>query len=149
MTSYPARALVLSASLLAAIPRAAAGEQPAPSLDLKPGQEMTFAVTVADGRVALGPPRLTKPGAAAPKDGEVTVGVVKRGLSPYADLTASEKTPDQVDFVATGLIGDIKIDEVVVCGRLDAPATALIASGAWRISLNRFSVRPNGAECRR
>ncbi len=129
--------------LSAAAPRLALAEQPS-NLDLKPGQEITFPVTVADGRITLGPPRLTKPGAAQPKDGEVTVAVVKHGLSPYADLTATEKTQSPVDFVATGLIGDIKIDEIVVCGRLDAQAIARIASGAWRVSLNRFSVRPSG-----
>ncbi len=101
-------------------------------------------MTSADGHVALGAARLSKPGGAQPKDGEVTVSVVKQGLSPYAALTATEKTPDPVDFVATGLIGDIKIDEIVVCGRLDAPVTARIGSGSWRVSLNRFSVRPTG-----
>ena len=140
---------LLSVGLAAATPLAAPAQQPAPILDLKPGQEVTFAVTVADGRVELGTARLSKPGGAQPKDGEITVSVVKHGLSPYADLTATEKTSDPVDFVATGLIGDIKIDEIVVCGRLDAPATARIGSGSWRVSLNRFSVRPSGAECRR
>jgi hypothetical protein len=48
------------------------------------------------------------------------VSVVKHDSSPYADLTASEKTSAPVDFVATGLIGNIKIDEVKICGRLDA-----------------------------
>ena len=79
-----------------------------------------------------------------PKDGEIAVAVVRRGLSPYAELTAIEKTPAPVDFVATGLIGDIKIDEVVVCGRLDAPTIGRIASGAWRVSLSRFTVHPEG-----
>lgn len=135
---------------LAAAPRAAPAQVSGPTLDLKPGQEATFAVVVADGRVKLGPSRLTKPGDLTPKDGEVTVAVVKHGLSPYAELTATEKTSDPIDFVATGLIGDIKIDEIVVCGRLDAPVTARIASGAWRVSLNRFSVRSSeGAGCRR
>ena len=141
-------ALALAAAVLTASSSAPA-QQPGPSLDLKPGQELTFAVTSADGRVTLGAARASKPGGAAPKDGEVAVSVVRRGLSPYADLTATEKTADPVDFVATGLIGDIKIDEIVVCGRLDAPATARIASGAWRVSLNRFALRPSGAECRR
>jgi hypothetical protein len=140
---------VLSACLAAALPHPAPAQEAGPSLALKPDQETTFTVTVADGRVALGPARLSKPGGAHPKDGEVTVSVIKHGLSPYADVTATEKTPDPVDFVATGLIGDIKIDEIVICGRLDAPATGRIASGSWRVSLNRFSVRPSGAECRR
>jgi hypothetical protein len=142
-------ALAAAAGLAGVAPRGACAQPLGPSLELKPGQETTFAAAIADGRVALGPARLSKPGAAQPKDGEITVAVVKRGLSPYADLTATEKTSDPVDFVATALIGDIKIDEIVVCGRLDAPATARIASGAWRVSLNRFSVRPNGESCRR
>ena len=124
---------------LAAAPRAAHAQETGPTLTLKPGQEVTFAVTAADGRVALGPPRLTAPGAAAPKNGEIVVGV-RHGLAPYADLTATETTTEPVDFVATGLIGDIKIDEIVVCGRLDRPAMARIASGVWRVSLNRFVV---------
>jgi len=74
--------------------------------------------------------------------------VVKHGLSPYAELTATEKTSEPVDFGATGLIGDIKIDEVVLCGQVDAPAKNRISSGSWRVSLNRFSVRQSGQDCR-
>jgi hypothetical protein len=118
------------------------------AVDLKPGQEVTVPVTIADGRVTLGAARVSRPGTAQPKNGEVAVSVVKHGLSPYADLTASEKTSEPVDFVATGLVGGIKIDEVVICGRLDAPARNRIASGAWRVSLNRFSVRQSGQDCR-
>ena len=125
---------------------AAPAQAAAATVDLKPGQEVTFPVAVADGRVTLGAARASKPGTAQPKDGEITVSFVKHGLSPYADLTATEKTSDPVDFVATGLIGDIKIDEVVICGRLDAPASNRIASGSWRVSLNRFSVRQGGQE---
>ena len=132
-------AFALGASFFAKV---ALADQPAPRLDLKPGQEIAFTATVAEGHVALGPARPVKPGGAEPKDGEIAVAVVKHGLSPYADLTATEKTSQPVDFVATGLIGDIKIDEIVVCGRLDAPVVARIASGSWRVSLNRFAVRP-------
>jgi hypothetical protein len=136
----------LAACASAVDPSVASAGQPVPGLEFKPGQEIAFAATVADGRVALGPARLTNPqGAAPPKEGEVTVRVMKKGLSPYAELTATEKTAAPIDFVATGLIGDIKIDEIVVCGRLDAPVTARIASGSWRVSLNRFAVRPDGA----
>ncbi len=142
-------ARALSACLAVAVSHAAPAQEVGPSLALRPGQETTFAVTVSDGRVTLGTARLSKPGGGQPKDGEITVSLVKHGLAPYADLSATEKTSEPIDFVATGLIGDIKIDEIVVCGRLDAPATGRIASGAWRISLNRFSVRPGGAECRR
>ncbi len=101
-------------------------------------------MTVKDGRVTLGRGRLGKPGTGEPKDGQASVSVVRQGLSPYAALTATEKTSAPIDFVATGLIGDIKIDEIVVCGRLEAPATARIASGVWRVSLNSFTIRPGG-----
>lgn len=137
-------ACVLAASLAVAARPVSAGE-PGRSVDLKPGQQITFAVALADGRLTLGPPRVSNPGGAALRDGEIAVAIAKRGLSPYADLTATERTAEPVDFVATGLIGDIKIDEIVVCGRLDAPASARIASGSWRVSLNRFAVRPGGA----
>lgn len=132
---------------VAARGEAAPAQDLGPTLDLKPGQEITFAVAIADGRVTFGSARASRPGTATPKDGEITIRVVKQGLSPYAELTASEKTPAPVDFVATGLIGDIKIDEVKLCGRLDGPFSTRIASGSWRISLNRFSVRQSGQEC--
>jgi hypothetical protein len=142
----PRAALAALSALLAAAPHGAARAQGlGPTLDLKPGQEIAVPVAVAGGRVTLGRPRFSQPGA-QPKEGEIVVSVLKHGLSPYADLAATEKTAEPVDFVATGLIGDIKIDEVVLCGRLDGPATARIASGSWRVSLNRFSVRPNGQE---
>lgn len=144
------RALAAGAVLLASAAPSGAGpgQIPGATVDLKPGQEMTFSVAALEGGVALGQARLSRPGAAQPKDGEISVSVVKRGLSPYAELTASEKTKEPVDFVATGLIGDIKIDEVVLCGRLEAPATNRIASGSWRVSLNRFTVRQSGQDCR-
>jgi len=143
-------ALTLGALALGAVaapPEAARAQDLGPTIALRPGQEITFQVSIADGRVTFGPSRPSTPGA-SPKDGEITVAVIKHGLSPYADLTASEKTAVPVDFIATGLIGDIKIDEVRLCGRLDGPSTTRIASGSWRISLNRFSVRQEGQECR-
>ncbi|SRR5260370_18527995 len=145
-----ASALTLGAFVLAvAAPRDAARAQGlAPTLDLRPGQEVTFPVAIADGRVTLGQARASKPGTARPKDGEITVSVVKHDLSPYAELTASEKTAAPVDFIATGLIGNIKIDEVKVCGRLDAPSSTRIYSGSWRISLNRFAADHDGQACR-
>ncbi len=143
-------ALTLGAVLFASAGLSGVGpaQSPGATVDLKPGQELTIPVAIADGRVTLGPARASKPGTAQPKDGEIAVSMVKHDLSPYADLSASEKTSEPVDFVATGLIGDIKIDEVVICGRLDAPASSRIASGSWRVSLNRFSVRQRGQECR-
>ena len=145
MPSSWTRAVGLASAALLAASAARAAEPHRPgSVDLKPDQEIAFAAGIADGRVALGPARLVKPGA-APKDGEIVFGVVKHGLSPYADVTAIERTAEPIDFVATGLIGDIKIDEIVVCGRLDAPGTGRIASGSWRVSLSRFAVHPGGA----
>jgi hypothetical protein len=123
---------------------ASRAEDLGPTVELKPGQEIAFPVAIVDGHVALGKPRLLRPGAAQPEEGEIAVGVVKHDSSPYADLTASERTAAPVNFVATGLIGNIKIDEVKLCGRLDAPTSAHIYSGSWRISLNRFSVGHSG-----
>jgi hypothetical protein len=77
------------------------------TVELKPGQEIAFPVAIVDGRVLLGKARLLRPGGAQPKDGEIAVDVVKHDPSPYADLRASEKTSAPVDFVATGLIGNI------------------------------------------
>ena len=127
---------------------AAYAQEVGPMLDLRPEQEVTFPVAIVDGRVTLGPARVSKTGTAEPKDGEITVSVVRNGSSPYADLTASEKTSAPVDFIATGLIGDIKIDEVRLCGRLDAPSSTRIYSGSWRISLNRFAVSQDRQGCR-
>jgi hypothetical protein len=143
-------ALTLGALALAgALPRAVALSQDlGPTVDLRPGQEVTFPVTIADGKVVPGPARVSKPGAAAPKDGEITVGFVKQGLSPYAMLTANEKTSAPIDFIAAGLIGNIKIDEVKLCGRLEAPSSTRIASGSWRIALSRFSVGEGLQACR-
>jgi hypothetical protein len=141
------RPLAVGALAIAAAPQAAWAQTPGPTLDLRPGQEMTFAVTIVDSRVTLGPARVSKPGTAQPKEGEITIAVVKQGLSPYADLTVSEKTATPIDFVATGLIGNIKIDEVELCGRLDAPLSKHIGSASWRISLSRFAVHQSGPGC--
>jgi hypothetical protein len=80
----------------------------------------------------LGKPRLLRPGAAQPKDGEIAVNVVKHDASPYADLTASEKTSAPVDFVATDLIGNIK-------------STKSSFTGASTRRLRRTSIRAHGA----
>ena len=148
--SARASALTFGAFLfaVAVLQEEALAQDLGPTVDLRPGREVTFPVTIVDGRVTLGPARASKPGTAEPKGGEITVSVVKHGLSPYADLTATENTPAPVDFIATGLIGNIKIDEVRLCGRLDAPSSTRIASGSWRISLNRFAVGQGGQACR-
>ena len=63
-------------------------------------------------------------------------------------LSANEKTSAPIDFIAAGLIGNIKIDEVKLCGRLEAPSSTRIASGSWRIALGRFSVGEGLQACR-
>lgn len=139
-TFPPRSALVLVACAgCAAAWRAASAQDLGPSVELRPGQEVTFPVTIANGEVTPGKARGLKPGA-APVDGEITVRLIKHGLSPYAELMAREKTSEPVDFMATGLIGDIKIDEIRVCGQVDAPTSARIASGSWRVSLNRLTI---------
>jgi hypothetical protein len=136
----------LWALLLLAPALSTAAEGPGSALALKLGQGVTFGATLVNHTVTLGSPRRSTPEAAQPKDGEIAVSIVKHGRSPYAELIASEKTSAPIDFVATGLIGDIKIDEVVVCGRLGEPVSSRIASGSWRVSLSRFTERPAGRE---
>lgn len=139
------RAATLGALALASAARA---DPRAQTLDLKPGQEVTFAAAIVDGRVTLGPARVTKLGTAEPKAGEITVGVAPAVKPFYAELRAREKTAAAIDFVATGLIGGTKIDEIVLCGRLDAPFAKLISNSAWRISLNSFEPGKGDDTCR-
>jgi hypothetical protein len=129
-------------------PWAAFGAEVAPqAFDLHSGQELTFAVTVAEGKVTLGKPRLSKFGVAKPKDGEMTIGLTPRDKTLYEQVTVTEKTPVTIDFVATGLIGNIKIDERVLCGRLDAPTSRPIGAVSWRVRLHEFEARKDGATC--
>jgi hypothetical protein len=108
-------------------------------VDVKRGMEATFPVAIVDGRVALGPSRASKLGTAQPKDGEITVGVEPGGMTPYAHLRVVEKTSAPIDFVATGFIDRIMIDEIVLCGRLDMPVSEKIAAGSLHVSLGRFA----------
>lgn len=138
------------AALLAALaaPCVALSQDLGPSVSLKPGQEVVVPVAIENGTLTLGKPRLARPGASPAKDGEIAVALIKHGLAPYAEIAVTERTGTPVDFVATGLIGDIKIDEIKVCGRIDSPVKGRIASGSWRVSLNRFAVHNQGEECR-
>jgi hypothetical protein len=143
--AHPQAFIALLCSVLA--PCAALGaEADAPGFDLHAGQEVTFAVTVADGKVAVGAPRASKLGAAQPKDGEVTVGLTARDKTLYEQVLVTEKTAVPIDFLATGLIGGTKIDEAVLCGRLDAPTSAHIGAVSWRVRLHDFEVG-KGAAC--
>ncbi len=123
---------------------AESGEQ---AFDLHSGQEMTFAVKVVDGKVTLGPPRASKLGVAQPKDGEITIGLSPRDATLHEQVIVTEKTRVPIDFLATGLVGATKIDEAVLCGRLDAPTSAHIGAVSWRVSLHAFEARKDGATC--
>jgi hypothetical protein len=116
-------------------------------IELRPGFELTVSVEIVDGRVVVGPQRLGKLGAGQPKSGELTVGVAPGGHSPYAQVTVVERTSAPLNFVATGFVGGTKIDEIVLCGRVDAPITAKIAAGSWRIVLSQFEVADSAARC--
>ena len=119
-----------------------------PAVDVRRGMEATFSVAIVDGRIMLGPPRISRLGTTRPQDGEVTIGVESGGMAPYAKLRVSEKTSAPFDFVATGFIDRIKIDEVVVCGRLDMPLAERIAAGSLRVSLSRFAVGTGVDTCK-
>jgi hypothetical protein len=141
------RAVAFGASLLPVVAARAAPATvgPAQSFSHKAGQEVTLPITIEGQRVVLGVPRQSKLGTAQPKDGEITVGLTpgdKKTL--YSQVLVTEKTPVPIDFVATGLIGEIKIDERVICGRLDQPTSIHIGSVSWRVSLNTFEVGKGG-----
>ena len=119
-----------------------------PTIDLRAGEAVAFAVTISGETAVTGPPRRSKAGTPAPGAGEVTVSVAPPGLSPYAMMTVAETTARPIDFYATGFIDRIKIDDVRVCGRLDRPFVLRIAAGARRIALNHLVARKEGEECR-
>jgi hypothetical protein len=124
-----------------------AAESGAQAFDLHSGQELTFAVTIADGKATLGAPRASKFGAASPNDGEMTIGLTPKDKTPYQQVIVTEKTPVPIDFVATGLVGNIKIDERVLCGRRDGSASTRIGAANWRVRLYDFEARKDGATC--
>jgi hypothetical protein len=126
---------------------AARAQELGPTIDVRAGQAVAFSATIAGDSALTGPPRLSKAGAASPKDSEIVVSVAPPGLSPYAMMTVTETTARPIDFYATGFIDRIKIDDVHVCGHLDAPASARIAAGARRIALNHFIARKAGEAC--
>ncbi len=138
----------LSFAALTAVAGAAyAAASKPPSYDLKSGQELTFSVTVADGQVKLGPPRLGRFGAAQPRDGEMTVGLSPKDKTLYENVVVTEKTSVPIDFVATGWVGEIKIDERILCGRLDAPVTMHIGATSWKVGLSQFEIGKGDGDC--
>jgi hypothetical protein len=149
MGTFVIRASAAALPLLLVAPCSADSlpQKPTP-FDLKPGQELTIPVAVVDGQVVVGAPRSSKLGTAAPKDGEITVGLTPAPMGSYYEtVTATEKTAAPIDFLATGVNAYVKIDEAVICGRLDAPVSARIAVASWRVWLNGFEVGKGGPSC--
>ena len=126
-------------SLLAAAGVALAAPQPKPEkLTLKAGQALTFPAKIEGGKVVLGSARRGVYGKMEPQAGEMTVGLSPRDKDLYDHLVVVEKTAAPIDFVATGLIGEIKIDERVVNGALGAPVTQRIGGTSWTVWLHEF-----------
>ena len=132
---------------LSALAGAGYGDALKPDVIIHAPGAFTFSVTFVNDQPVLGVPKSAKIGAGVAEDGEILISVLPSGLAPYAKFTVVEKTPRPVDFVITGLIDTIKIDEVEVCGRLGAVIAGKIAAGAHRLSLNRFAPQKDGASC--
>ena len=149
MGTFVTRASVAALLLLLAAPSLADDlpQKPTP-FDLKPGQELTIAIAIVDGHVVAGTPRLSKLGTAAPKDGEIVVGLTPAPLGSWLEtVTATENTAQPIDFLATGVNAYVKIDEAEICGRLDAPTSAPITAASWRVWLNGFEIGKGGPSC--
>jgi hypothetical protein len=109
-------------------------------LELKAGQAITVPALIANGKVALGQARLGKFGEMQPADGELMIGLAPRDKTLYENVVVIQRTSKPVDFVATGLIGNIKIDEIVLHGRLDGTVISRIGAVSWTVSLNGFEI---------
>jgi hypothetical protein len=148
MRPVSTRLAILCATLGGALaPAAFAAGGDAQAFNIRPGEELTFAVKIVGGEVTLGAPRASRLGAAQPREGEMTIGLSKRDETLHEEVTVIEKTTAPIDFLATALVGDTKIDEAVLCGRLDAPASAHIGAISWRVSLHDFEARKDGVSC--
>jgi hypothetical protein len=121
-------------------------QKPAP-FDVKPETELTIPISIVDGKVVTGVPRLAKLGASPPKDGEITVGLERQTGTLYNQITVTERTAQPINFLVTGLNGGTKIDEAEICGRLDAPIVAHIGSVPWRFWVNGFEIGKGGGNC--
>ncbi len=118
---------------------AAVAAAPKPvKLELKAGQALAFPASVVERKVVLGPARLGAFGKLEPGPGEIAVGLSPKDKTLYETLVVVEKTTAPVDFLATGLIGEIKIDERDIHGRLDGPVNQRIGATAWTVWLNGF-----------
>ncbi|HLJ70850.1 MAG TPA: hypothetical protein VKU03_05995 [Roseiarcus sp.] len=128
----------------AALGAQSGGEQ---AFDIHSGQTLTFAAKVEGGKVIVGRPRVSRLGAAHPAAGEMTVDLTPRDKDMYEQVIVNEKTSQPIDFVATALVGDVKIDERVLCGRLDGPASSRIGANHWRVRLHDFEVGKGDGSC--
>ena len=131
----------------AALRRAAIPQQALHPFDVKPGTELTIPISIVDGKVVAGVPRLATLGAGKPADGEITVGLDRIKGEFYNQITVTEKTAQPINFLVTALNGGTKIDETEICGRPDAPILARVGSTAWRFSVNGFEIGKGGADC--
>jgi len=131
--------LLATAGVALAAPQPKPAPKPTP-LILKAGQALTFPARIEAGKVVLGPARRGLFGKMEPKPGEITVGLSTRDKDLYDQLVVVEKTEQPIAFVATGLIGEIKIDERVLDGRLDAPVTQRIGATSWTVWLHALEV---------
>ena len=139
--SGPGAKICLVAMTLFGLGDAASAAEPKPKLlVLKAGQELTLPVTIANGVVTAGAATLGKLGGAQAKDGEIVVGLTPRDKELYSQVMVTEKTPAPIDFVATGHIGEIVIDERVICGHLGAPFQQRIGGVSWTVELHDFTL---------
>jgi hypothetical protein len=144
---FSAAALALALALAAPCAGKDLPQKPTP-FDLKPGQELTIPIAIVDGHVVAGTPRLSKLGTSKPNDGEIVVGLTPAPLGSWLEtVTATEKTAQPIDFLATGVNAYVKIDEAEICGRLDAPTSAPITAASWRVWLNGFEIGKGGPNC--
>jgi hypothetical protein len=130
--------LVSSLALAGVASAPLAAEVKPVKLVLKAGQALAFSATVAEGKVTLGPARQGRFGELLPADGEIVVGLAPKDKTLYENVVVVEKTAAPIDFVATGLVGNIKIDEIVLHGSLTAPVAQRIGAMSWTVSLNSF-----------
>jgi hypothetical protein len=130
---------LLLAGAVAAAPAAKPVKPASPTkLVLKAGQAVAFPASLVDGKVVLGPARMGRFGELQPADGEIAVGLSPKDKTLYENVVVVEKTAAPIDFLATGMVGNIKIDEVAVKGRLDAPFEHRIGATSWTVWLNGF-----------
>ena len=139
MSSSHSRLRVVLTALAALGLTSAEAAQPTKNpFSLKAGQQIIFSATVADGKVTVGTPRLVKLDAETPQDGEISVGLTPRDKELYSQVVVTEKTAVPIDFVATGHIGEIVIDEREIHGQLGAPFQQHIGGVSWTVELHDF-----------